>query len=159
MPKIEASLICRFQSTHPCGVRQTKLQQDHCPIMVSIHAPVWGATIMPKLPASQSWFQSTHPCGVRLNRMRFYGDWCGVSIHAPVWGATSKVFIDPVVDIRFQSTHPCGVRHWDIEKDCEVIVSIHAPVWGATADHNHLVDYQVFQSTHPCGVRQPQRCR
>ena len=56
----------KFQSTHPCGVRQndvlTAIEQ-----LVSIHAPVWGATITPQ-----------DNIGVST-----------VSIHAPVWGATN----------------------------------------------------------------------
>ena len=97
---------------------------------VSIHAPVWGATI-PDL----------------FDKL---GD--PVSIHAPVWGATvvstnSKMTIcfNPRTRVgcdvkgrknkdyfEFQSTHPCGVR---LNKAFDRVighVSIHAPVWGAT---------------------------
>ena len=77
----------QFQSTHPCGVRQNKRKPQssqlcfnprtrvgcddlgdnigQC-IVVSIHAPVWGATLIyiaMTLRAIE--FQSTHPCGVR----------------------------------------------------------------------------------------------
>ena len=41
--RIAVIVLWVFQSTHPCGVRQGRiehLQQD----LVSIHAPVWGAT-------------------------------------------------------------------------------------------------------------------
>ena len=36
--------VCRFQSTHPCGVRRC-VYALYLVMLVSIHAPVWGATI------------------------------------------------------------------------------------------------------------------
>ena len=141
-----------FQSTHPCGVRlqnysskitrqcfnpRTRVGCDERKLFatgvidrVSIHAPVWGATIDPatvspsecfnprtrvgcdnklRPPTDKASFQSTHPCGVRR--------WLSV-----------KIFSKRM----FQSTHPCGVRL----KHC------------ANQTFEHL-----FQSTHPCGVR------
>ena len=77
-------------------------------LMVSIHAPVWGANDNGVLADCVVMFQSTHPCGVRipfickLSNLR-------VSIHAPVWGAN----------------YDCKA------KETLVTVSIHAPVWGA----------------------------
>ena len=54
---------------------------------VSIHAPVWGATINKPWYSLRGTFQSTHPCGVRHDiDTTVSGD--VVSIHAPVWGAT-----------------------------------------------------------------------
>ena len=55
-----------FQSTPPYGGRRVFAQKPLGSLLVSIHAPVWGAT---------------HYC-VSL----FYV--LVVSIHAPVWGAT-----------------------------------------------------------------------
>ena len=81
------SSVIMFQSTHPCGVRLLKLSKKlatSCfnprtrvgcdPViakgifddMVSIHAPVWGATSLCPNVWFQRGFQSTHPCGVRL---------------------------------------------------------------------------------------------
>ena len=119
-----------FQSTHPCGVRQqlgfrvsgsygfnprTRVGCDFvapgCAFaaIVSIHAPVWGATGSGLIVYTRGRFQSTHPCGVRLVKsMSFCQSLCfnprtrvgcdksvlseqfgsDVSIHAPVWGAT-----------------------------------------------------------------------
>ena len=56
--------------------------------LVSIHAPVWGAT--------------DDAGDVELRHL--------VSIHAPVWGATdgSGRLADP---LKFQSTRPYGARH------------------------------------------------
>ena len=120
-----------FQSTHPCGVRPStyfislngfsfnprtrvgcdnpKAKFDLLFGYVSIHAPVWGATM--SVPKS--------------------GTWNLVSIHAPVWGATSMSCLVMVVP-KFQSTHPCGVRPLNGGFLWATYVSIHAPVWGAT---------------------------
>ena len=98
--------------------------------LVSIHAPVWGATRLMIF--------------IYLKPM--------VSIHAPVWGATHDIKLfhhfksfNPrtrvgcdVMEVgafglgEFQSTHPCGVRRGQC-------LSLY-PIKG-------------FQSTHPCGVR------
>ena len=99
---------------------------------VSIHAPVWGATLEPK------------PVPMPMP----------VSIHAPVWGATcpsrkptyrpnrfnprTRVGCDQhsnklaIITRQFQSTHPCGVRQFAVIGSGAGFVSIHAPVWGAT---------------------------
>ena len=120
-----------FQSTHPCGVRHKPLT-DGLVEQVSIHAPVWGATIAKVAWDNPEQFQSTHPCGVRrfpcvfCERVALFQSThpCGVrqvpryhrlllysvSIHAPVWGATTA----------------------NIAKVADELVSIHAPVWGAT---------------------------
>ena len=83
---------------------------------VSIHAPVWGATL------------DGPPMRTRLN----------VSIHAPVWGATKPLTEKPEL-IRFQFTHPCGVRPLFKFPACLLaLVSIHAPVWGATIEARAL---------------------
>ena len=68
-----------------CDATVTKVRRG---VKISIHAPMWGATILP------SWL------AIAVN----------ISIHAPMWGATSRGYI---VDLKtiFQSTHPCGVRH------------------------------------------------
>ena len=81
--------------------------------MVSIHAPLRGATLFPVVVVSVRWaFQSTHPCGVRR--------------YAP--------FVISNSYIKFQSTHPCGVRRTvHIEKGFMTLVSIHAPLRGATS--------------------------
>ena len=58
--------LLSFQSTHPYGVRRIGAKlQSYCR-HISIHAPVWGATV------------------IQLNRRLLFS----ISIHAPVWGAT-----------------------------------------------------------------------
>ena len=100
-----------FQSTHPCGVRQSiesvkAYYQSFNPrtrvgcdkrgllyligLVVSIHAPVWGATAFRQFFFTSKGFQSTHPCGVRLKGITRL-DGAEVSIHAPVWGATIQI--------------------------------------------------------------------
>ena len=144
-----------FQSTHPRGVRRNNRECPLFDIVISIHAPAWGATIpVPprsrrssnfnprtrvgcdprKTPARQPLhkFQSTHPRGVRLT--------------------VSLSFANAS---EFQSTHPRGVRRQVSARGgvfksyfnprtrvgCDYIskrwrrmraISIHAPAWGAT---------------------------
>ena len=101
--------------------------------MVSIHAPAWGATLLPREESTVTagfnprarvgrdkmmgpttipvtWFQSTRPRGARPIRATRSAPARDVSIHAPAWGATHAGFQ--------------GGRHF--------VVSIHAPAWGAT---------------------------
>ena len=149
------SRIVAFQSTHPCGVRPGSTEITFTLSAVSIHAPVWGATIYRSLTSCIGQFQSTHPCGVRRqnpqataphhkcfnprtrvgcdNSRLVFSPNTNVSIHAPVWGATG-----------FFGRHPYLVH-----------VSIHAPVWGATPCRTDFSNVGMFQSTHPCGVRPP----
>ena len=99
-----------FQSTHPHGVRPADGGSTDDVVVVSIHAPTWGATHRRPPPLSQKF----------------------VSIHAPTWGATRGGLpqyrrfscFNPRThmgcDVRnacanlsesvFQSTHPHGVR-------------------------------------------------
>ena len=163
----------RFQSTHPCGVRlylpllvlpiqsfnpRTRVGCDHNVKylvkneIVSIHAPVWGATKVPALPRGDFCFNPRTRVGCDLStsgwsackrcfnpRTRVGCDQAvleldaksSVSIHAPVWGATVAV---------------CPELVWSD-------VSIHAPVWGATSLIAKFCRRFWFQSTHPCGVR------
>ncbi len=82
--------------------------------LISIHAPVWGATAYGLYRVDNLVFQSTLPCGERPPIKSFHRDFTYISIHAPVWGATSEEAYD----------------------FCDLAISIHAPVWGATKIHN-----------------------
>ena len=99
-----------FQSTHPRGVRRSATVASAGEIVVSIHAPTWGAT----------------EGGRRSPEIR------PVSIHAPTWGATSLVgggLHLPEVSIHaptWGATFPAFCTHG------KTGVSIHAPTWGAT---------------------------
>ena len=82
-------LESKFQSTHPSGVRPALPRQSLGHLVISIHAPQWGATT---------------PGGSRRHQPI-------ISIHAPQWGATTHDH-GPQTNIpQFQSTHPSGVRH------------------------------------------------
>ena len=79
-----------FQFTLPCGERHCRDKSLSHACIVSIHAPVRGATSIVQIPAEH---------GERFNsRSRAGSDqdfsalaaWCFVSIHAPVRGATSS---------------------------------------------------------------------
>ena len=100
-----------FQSTHPRGVRLANVLWQQVMVPVSIHAPAWGATAArPPCRASCHGFQSTHPRGVRLEQGNVATKRDGVSIHAPAWGATARASWTSALTGRFQSTHPRGVR-------------------------------------------------
>jgi len=145
-----------FQSTHPCGVRLFAHFDLFCVWLVSIHAPLRGATTRlafffllflgfnPRTPAgcdsigitlmqSTKMFQSTHPCGVRPASLASFLASSRVSIHAPLRGATAGGGGRLADWHKFQSTHPCGVRLCRREQGCVPhAVSIHAPLRGAT---------------------------
>ena len=79
----------QFQSTHPRGVRhESSIGIAAEQLLVSIHAPAWGAT-QPRCVGMTE--------GV-------------VSIHAPAWGATTTLRRRLRGPFKFQSTHPRGVR-------------------------------------------------
>ena len=122
--------------------------------VVSIHAPIWGATNSYYIDVEECAFQSTHPYGVRLHNLIWHMLALIVSIHAPIWGATKHKaehnqqaafqsthpygVRQKAAEIQasineFQSTHPYGVRHFKLTYLAgTTYVSIHAPIWGAT---------------------------
>ena len=99
-----------FQSTHPRGVRRLPYNEqfsqlgfnprtrEGCDLLqdlltcelliVSIHAPARGATVLLLLNLCHFLFQSTHPRGVRLISVHLGLLFISVSIHAPARGAT-----------------------------------------------------------------------
>ena len=79
--------VDRFQSTPPYGGRRDEMEDDGAYYVVSIHAPVWGATLL------------------RASTLIYPR----VSIHAPVWGATSGGQAVKAGAL-FQSTPPYGGR-------------------------------------------------
>ena len=98
------------------------------PALISIHAPVKGATL----------------------EARGYGEQLKISIHAPVKGATGAQCRD------HQHSHRISI-HAPVKgatRECRVVIegeviSIHAPVKGATGEPGHLFVEAKFQSTHP----------
>ena len=149
------TLLLLFQSTHPRGVRQTKIAECEAAISISIHAPTWGATkCLCEMLVAYGYFNPRTHVG------------CDEALWVAAW-------ILP----KFQSTHPRGVRQTKIaECEAAISISIHAPTWGATKCLcEMLVAYGYFnprthvgcdealwvaawilpkfQSTHPRGVR------
>ena len=128
----QAASADMFQSTHPCGVRlcptiyrimticfnpRTRVGCDvynHAQMLeqraVSIHAPVWGATV--PFPGHQ--FDLS------------------VSIHAPVWGATVVITVPCSCNDCFNPRTRVGCDSSISPNWNSLRVSIHAPVWGAT---------------------------
>ena len=127
----------RFQSTHPSGVRQYALGVPFEHVVISIHAPQWGAT------------QAVQPRGLAV----------GISIHAPQWGATVNVLSTSPVVLTFQSTHPSGVRPGHEAVVPPKTISIHAPQWGATGDHAGFAKpIQDFNPRTPVGCDAKRPC-
>ena len=101
-------------------------------IVVSIHAPAWGATVVTRKGAT---FSTCFNPRSRMGSDEEYHDMSAtysVSIHAPAWGATLRTAW-MMCSKRFQSTLPHGERHQAPAIDPDLAaVSIHAPAWGAT---------------------------
>ena len=126
-----------FQFTLPCGERRPLMFFRYKLIIVSIHAPVRGATMLTTSARTQKLFQFTLPCGERRptcqhptlqhrfnSRSRAGSDKC-LSVHV----------FSPLM---FQFTLPCGERHPSDTVDyLQSNVSIHAPVRGATQSEIH----------------------
>ena len=105
-------------------------------VRVSIHAPVRGATLADRLGGGRAdRFNPRARAGRDLQGAGAGRADIGVSIHAPVRGATSAP--QPILLI-FK-------------------VSIHAPVRGATFAQRSMHSMTVFQSTRPCGARPTQQ--
>ena len=170
-----SSLYILFQFTLPCGERPVSFEIYPLISLISIHAPVRGATSSSCFAFGSFRFQFTLPCGERriricnkIIRQEFQFTLpCGerqyihfhlslflfISIHAPVRGATF-LFILAFLTFLFQFTLPCGERHTGNSTTAEKqIISIHAPVRGATEDVLINVRSKIFQFTLPCGER------
>ena len=122
---------------------------------VSIHAPIWGATLPGRL-----YISDTHI----------------VSIHAPVWGATGTIistyrpnasfnprarmgrdkccYIAGRSSTMFQSTRPYGARPVNRCKTIfELVFQSTRPYGARPRGRPNFVDVMVFQSTRPYGAR------
>ena len=146
--------ICSyFNPRTPVGCDLLEISIRGNLVVISIHAPQWGATTC-----------------IFMLRHIFY-----ISIHAPQWGATERDLV--VLPDRVISIHApqWGATRHARRIGCQQYISIHAPQWGATlpADGRrpqrpisiHAPQWgatavllavptirRVFQSTHPSGV-------
>ena len=145
---------CRFQSTHPRGVRPARAGSIHGPDHVSIHAPAWGATGSEGRRPSLGRVSIHAPAWGATQRVCPAGVRDGVSIHAPAWGATYSSRANQPPPEWFQSTHPRGVRRGPRPKSCgrRWFQSTH-PRGVRHAARAWLRAAFQFQSTHPRGVR------
>ena len=103
----------QFQSTHPCGVRLPAFALRFLLTIISIHAPMWGATNHRFSHHHPVLFQSTHPCGVRLNQIYSFPFWSNFNPRTHVGCDFSQIAIS-YMRLLFQSTHPCGVRQYPL---------------------------------------------
>ena len=143
-----------FQSTRPCGARPKKRPKrlersksfnpraragrDLSPIyvianqLVSIHAPVRGATSSSERAIVGLRFQSTRPCGARPKRLVDAGKIIGFNPRARAGRDVHPVALDEAS--RAVSIHAPvrGATHNSLHPIHDLAVSIHAPVRGAT---------------------------
>jgi len=143
-------------------------------VVVSIHAPVWGAT-RPQTPLQRFFeFQSTRPYGARRRRSPSVCARCSFQSTRP-YGARPAACAAANRPRMFQSTRPYGARQAVLlasgfpdsfnprarmgrdrsacARLCGYEVSIHAPVWGATFTSRDTAENITFQSTRPYGAR------
>ena len=132
-PELCVMVTSPFQSTRPRGARQILAYCAERRILVSIHAPARGATLLRFGFVFKG--ESFNP---RAREGRDRGSYAAlkidadVSIHAPARGATRLILPSVVTGLKFQSTRPRGARPVNI---------------------SHAASFSVFQSTRPRGAR------
>ena len=147
------------------------------PLIVSIHAPTWGATLFYFVHDCSSMFQSTRPRGARQFHNVLHVHKCTCFNPRAHVGRDPEIIDADYRCIWFQSTRPRGARPIVfLPRQTNHIVSIHAPTWGATAllwlprifrmvsIHAPTwgatlkipdgASFSLFQSTRPRGARQ-----
>ena len=78
----------KFQSTHPHGVRRQENMRLREKILISIHAPAWGATSRyDAFRCPSGYFNPRTRMGCDAQTERKISN-LRISIHAPAWGAT-----------------------------------------------------------------------
>ena len=130
----EVILVCvlsenLFQSTHPCGVRMSKMCADTCHLCFNPRTRV-GCELIWFIANSR--ITSFNPrtrvgCEGYTGFKRFF---VKVSIHAPVWGAKTVKHQDLII-CGFNPRTRVGCEDY-YQRECGIAL---------------------FQSTHPCGVR------
>ncbi len=124
--------IERFQSTPPRGGRPIRDCNGRRVLLVSIHAPAWGATRCQSAPSTSSRFQSTPPRGGRPTFAQVIAPPM-LFQSTPPRGGRQAFAAGPRKPYTFQSTPPRGGRRLIVrERHTQGVVSIHAPAWGAT---------------------------
>ena len=125
-------------------------------LLVSIHAPAWGATA--HTAQVRHWIPGFNPRSRMGSDSRSISCLCHyeVSIHAPAWGATVASFGARAgrssVSIHAPAWGATVTEHG--AKKGTNYVSIHAPAWGATyVGWGAAAAGAMFQSTLPHGER------
>ncbi len=122
---------------------------------VSIHAPAWGAThtFTDKSREGLSFNPRARVGRDIFVAAHYHGGF--VSIHAPAWGATRQYcLINIFLPVSIHAP-AWGATHFFYCLARNLSVSIHAPAWGATSGQlPQLADFFLFQSTRPRGARQ-----
>ena len=130
-----------FQSTHPRGVRHQEQPYILNLLVVSIHAPAWGATrrLLLSPPLRYSFNPRTRVgCDRRTQTTVFWGTCFNPRTRV---GCDRERGSEGRPHTLFQSTHPRGVRRGSrTARHRETPVSIHAPAWGATVSMFYPVD-------------------
>ena len=165
-----------FQSTHPSGVRLDAGDGTGHVLVISIHAPQWGATswlskivvafinFNPRTPVGCD-RHSTHyslvcqnfnprtPVGCDLELMLSVGSIVAFQSTHPS-GVRLTVPSRPLNFSQFQSTHPSGVRRLvGAVTGVRVDFNPRTPVGCDSSNIKGYVTTEQFQSTHPSGVR------
>ena len=126
---------------------------DEPGILISIHAPAWGATTALQRSFINILFQSTLPHGERPTSVRCVSPFLGFQSTLP-HGERHNSAPYRLSHGRFQSTLPHGERHDRPHfGHPHLVISIHAPAWErllAAYAFGVLVE---FQSTLPHGER------
>ena len=125
----------QFQSTRPRGARRRVQVGGAAVVIVSIHAPAWGATRHCRGRRGRRGVSIHAPAwGATIQAAPHRHQQVGVSIHAPAWGATRASIRTGPVQGRFNPRARVGRdRQSPLCADRRADVSIHAPAWGATA--------------------------
>ena len=120
-------------------------------IVVSIHAPMQGATIQSLSFAANCQFQSTPLCKGRLSLRCLRPENPGFNPRPYARGDLRLIL--HVGCLKFQSTPLCKGRHPDVKGPFDERVSIHAPMQGATEAIEAYRQLREFQSTPLCKGR------
>ena len=124
--------VCKFQSTHPRGVRLTRLRRPCFRRYFNPRTHV-GCDNAPKFTFDEiNDFNPRTHVGCDVIRRQFGLEFLRISIHAPTWGAT-RPFYRPCrccgISIHAPTWGATGLRHNGLQP---ARISIHAPTWGAT---------------------------
>ena len=164
----------RFNSRSRMGSDTAATLRQRANLLVSIHAPAWGATRGGPQEHLALGVSIHAPAWGATDDVVFTGGNKRVSIHAPAWGATKASAICWVL-VSFQFTLPHGERRICATVGARILcfnsrsrmgsdahlpqdgaqwkVSIHAPAWGATRLAASRESCLLFQFTLPHGER------